>query len=650
MGRLGDTLAGAGVGVNRFNENVDAAYETGQRQAQNAQIAAYRLNALRQQAQHNYDQEQAAIGMPNEVLPAPQMMEGMQRPWNEPQPPPPPPITAGLSRNPYETQRAPTPQQESLPPTVVVPPGFTQPPSKPGKPVTPPKKTPYGANGRGIDFSFAPPLGGVGNAVRPSQSDVRTFDQQTNPEPEVKPLAPDTSSRTAIPPAPTVAATNFSGQGVVPTTPTVPDTAQAAIRAASDRFGVPYDVALALARHESSLNHGQSHINRNGTNDFGLFQINSVNAPQGGPGWEDPRLDINNNAVMGVGMFASSLHKAQEMNGTTGMPPTQADYKLAYQFYNGGARGYNSPEAIANSDRFIAQLYPQKHTWDTAQTGSQGGAMPFAPPATTPAVGAAPVALAPGTPHAGSYDESRAAPAVSPEMPALTHNLPKGVEFAGGQPDGQQHYNFYDQLANAQTRMAKIHMLNGDPDRAQGAIAQANMARLEQYNILSQQALHAARRGDPTRLLSLMNFYDPGAGYSLRGLNDGHVQVLSNGKPLGAMSEDEFLNSAQLMVSKAYYDKMLDLRMKLAEKQAEQGYQYQREAGVADIKGRWDVEQARQFAIGKGLTPTVDSANNAVYAHGMGPDGRAHLYLVKPGMPIGNNTKFLTAPTLQEIQ
>lgn len=234
--------------------------------------------------------------------------------------------------------------------------------------------------------------------------------------------------------------------------------------------------------------------------------------------------------------------------------------------------------------------------------------------------------------------------APTPQQAPMGGAMQPGSQFFGGDQNGAQHYNFYDQLAAQQAKMAQIHMLSGDPDRAQAAVNQANMARLEQYNILGGQALNAARRGDPTQLLSLMNFYDPGAGYSVQAMRDGSVQILSNGQPIGQQSMGQFLDSAQMMVSKAYYDQMTALKAKIYEEYMKQGFQAQREMAVEDVKGPWKVREAQELANARGLIPTVDSATGRTYFH----DSHGNVFIYQEGVPIAG-TKYPTAGTLVPV-
>lgn len=272
------------------------------------------------------------------------------------------------------------------------------------------------------------------------------------------------------------------------------------------------------------------------------------------------------------------------------------------------------------------------------RAGNPNVGLPVPPPSEPPA--GIRGLQAPGEGASGSHSIPQQTPNQAPMGQG-----PQGTEFFGGQQGGNsQQYSFYDQLANQQSKMAQIHMLAGDPDRANSAIAQANMARLEQYNILSAHALNSARRGDPTQLLSLMNFYDPGAAYSLRAMGGGSVQVLSNGQVIGTMPMTQFLDSAQMMTSKAYSDQMTALKSKLYEEYMKQGFQGQREMGVEDVKGRWHVEAMKAAAQSKGLKIVVDSASGHVFA----TDANGGSYTYQEGVPIAGS-KFPTAGSWIQI-
>lgn len=618
MGRFADQLAGAGNIQGHLTRNVDEGAEEGRRQQQSAQLGAMREQHIKRAALARQLQEDAAGAVPQGVMGAPNIQPGRLGVYNEPTPPPPPDPMGGFSggkeiaQNPYDAPHQPTLPGLPQSSTAQVPPGFTQPPPQVGGPAQTPKRTPYGANGRGLQFSFAPPLGGDGNAHTPSQGDVRAFDNATNPPPTTDSVS---GAQVTMPAPQAPAVTQALPQ---------PGSVEEAIHAAAQQYGIPYEVAYALAQHESNLNPDAYNLNRNGTNDSGLFQINSIHLGQG----PDQRADPRANAQMGARIFSQALRQAQQLNGTAGQPPTMHDYQIAYQIYNGGAGGYQSPQAVQNGQRFAARLGT---SMSPGAPQSPAAAAPATAPAAVPTMSSPSQQTAQG-PAEGVQSVS------SPAQAGLSHNLPIGQQFYGGEQGGQEHYGYYDNLAAQQAKMAQIHMLAGDPDRANQAMVQANMARLEQYNILSGQALNAARRGDPTQLLSLMNFYDPNAGYSIRGLRNGAVEVLTNGQVIGQMAQNDFLDKAQMMTSKAYYDQMTALKAKIYQKYAETGIETQGKLAVADVEGRWKVAVAEKIAASKGLHIVPDSGSGKVFAY----DDKGNMFIYKEGVAIGG-TQWPTA-------
>lgn len=562
---LGSTLIDGGNVYGKFTGNIDAAYETGQRQTQAAQLAALRQQAINHQALTAQMRDAAASQQPNGVMPAPNIAPGYSQPWNEP---PPAPRPQAPMFSPEQQASAEASDAGGLPPPSRARPagtgaGFFQPPVGFSPPMAPPRDTtapatrsggqmpPYGAHGRGMTRNFGPVTPYPAN---PQQGDVRRFNQSMNPDaPVVKPYRP--SGRQG-----TLNSADTPNNSYLPT---------------------PEDVRVSPEQQN------QRDLQR-----IQIMQQEAATAATAG----DETGELNSARELGKVGYDKQI-QAQST------APISSQYNSIGP--SGGARAEPKPSLL-----------------DAPGPGI--GAVTAAPTAPPPVQAPVP----PAQPAAGA----------TPAMPAMSNNIGSGQEYFGGQQNGQQHYGFYDQLAQQQTKMAQIHMLSGDPDRAQAAIVQANMARLEQYNILSTQALQAARRGDPTQLLSLMNFYDPNAGYSVRPLQNGGVQVLSNGQPLGMMSQGEFINNAQLLVSKAYYDKMLDLRMKLYEKQAEAQIKYGADASLEDIKGRWHVDAMKEAALARGLKIVVDSASSHAYA----TDSQGNSYIYHDGVPIAGS-KFPTA-------
>ncbi len=76
-----------------------------------------------------------------------------------------------------------------------------------------------------------------------------------------------------------------------------------AAAAAAGFTGADLDTAVAVAKAESSGNAGATHVNNNGSTDYGLFQINSVHSSLlAGKNWQDPTV----NAQLAYSVFKSS--------------------------------------------------------------------------------------------------------------------------------------------------------------------------------------------------------------------------------------------------------------------------------------------------------------------------------------------------------
>lgn len=75
------------------------------------------------------------------------------------------------------------------------------------------------------------------------------------------------------------------------------------ITAAASKYGIPASVALAVAQHESSFNPAAvSATNKNGTQDYGLFQLNTATLQQYGLSTSQA-LDPATNIDIGVQML-----------------------------------------------------------------------------------------------------------------------------------------------------------------------------------------------------------------------------------------------------------------------------------------------------------------------------------------------------------
>lgn len=79
-------------------------------------------------------------------------------------------------------------------------------------------------------------------------------------------------------------------------------TYEACFKAASQKHGVPLKILLAVSFTESSFNHRSRNSNRNGTQDYGLMQINSIWAPHAkkmGYSWNQIKSNPCTNIMFG---------------------------------------------------------------------------------------------------------------------------------------------------------------------------------------------------------------------------------------------------------------------------------------------------------------------------------------------------------------
>jgi soluble lytic murein transglycosylase-like protein len=113
--------------------------------------------------------------------------------------------------------------------------------------------------------------------------------------------------------------------------------------AAADQYGVPPDLALAIASHESGFNPNATNLNTNGTTDYGVMQLNTTTVQT--LGVANP-LDAQENIDAGVALLAKYY---QQYNG---------DEVSVLQAYAAGP-GSVGTEGAGTSD-FIA--YVQNYT------------------------------------------------------------------------------------------------------------------------------------------------------------------------------------------------------------------------------------------------------------------------------------------------
>jgi Transglycosylase SLT domain len=112
---------------------------------------------------------------------------------------------------------------------------------------------------------------------------------------------------------------------------------------AAAQYGVPANLALGIASHESGFNANATNVNTNGTIDYGVMQLNTTTVQT--LGVADP-LDPQQNIDAGVGLLAKYLTQYNGNDelalqayasgpGTVGNPPTSStssfiDYVTGY--------------------------------------------------------------------------------------------------------------------------------------------------------------------------------------------------------------------------------------------------------------------------------------------------------------------------------
>jgi len=112
---------------------------------------------------------------------------------------------------------------------------------------------------------------------------------------------------------------------------------------AAAQYGVPANLALGIASHESGFNASATNVNTNGTIDYGVMQLNTTTVQT--LGVADP-LDPQQNIDAGVGLLAKyltqyngnedlALQAYASGPGTVGNPPTSStssfiDYVTGY--------------------------------------------------------------------------------------------------------------------------------------------------------------------------------------------------------------------------------------------------------------------------------------------------------------------------------
>ncbi len=134
-----------------------------------------------------------------------------------------------------------------------------------------------------------------------------------------------------------------------------PSQIQAMIVAQANAAGVPPQIALGVAAHESGFNPSATNVNTNGTTDYGVMQLNSTTVQT--LGVSDP-LDPSQNIDAGVGLLASYYAK-------------YGDWNTALQAYAAGPGSVGSTPS-SNVSSFINYVtgYTPPSGLDTSGGGS----------------------------------------------------------------------------------------------------------------------------------------------------------------------------------------------------------------------------------------------------------------------------------------
>jgi hypothetical protein len=145
---------------------------------------------------------------------------------------------------------------------------------------------------------------------------------------------------------------------------------QAMIVAAADQLGVPENIALGIASHESGFNPNAENHNSNGTTDWGVMQLNDTTVQT--MGVSNP-LDPQQNINAGVQLLANLL---AQYGGNV------YNALWAYASGSGNVGPGKTPNTIAAN--FIAYVMNYSGGTPSAPGSSSGGASPTVAPASTP--------------------------------------------------------------------------------------------------------------------------------------------------------------------------------------------------------------------------------------------------------------------------
>lgn len=133
---------------------------------------------------------------------------------------------------------------------------------------------------------------------------------------------------------------------------------QTMILDAASTYGVPPELALGVAAHESGFDPNATHLNANGTTDWGVMQLNDSTVAS--LGVSNP-LDAQQNIDAGVSLLAKYL---QQYNG---------DEQKALWAYASGPGAVASGNMNSTASQFVS--YVQSYT-PTVDIGLADGSIP----------------------------------------------------------------------------------------------------------------------------------------------------------------------------------------------------------------------------------------------------------------------------------
>jgi hypothetical protein len=185
---------------------------------------------------------------------------------------------------------------------------------------------------------------------------------------------------------------------------------QAMIVAAADQYGVPENIALGVASHESGFNPNAINVNTNGTSDYGVMQLNTTTVQTlGVSNPMDPQQNIN----AGVQLLANLL---AQYGGNT------YNALWAYASGSGNVGPGKTPNTIAAN--FIAYVTNYSGGAPATPGSSTAGASPTVAPISSPCDPTS-------DPTCTGIDASG-----NPCDPTLDPNCPGSVLAGSGSTDG----------------------------------------------------------------------------------------------------------------------------------------------------------------------------------------------------------------------